>query len=265
MTAIQHSEQRVLPDFAPATFAPAPQPAPKAKIVAAQGAIEAKLMMRHGEQQLLSVIIPLLILITLRFAPFSTTFGGLRASMPMVLAVAATSAGFTGQAIALAFDRRYGALKRAGASGVPTWAIIAGKIVAVCAMVAFQVTILGIAAFLLGFRTSMSGLFLAALALVVGVCAFSALGLCLGGSLSSEIVLAVANLIWFVLLGTVGWVLYSTGLGSNGWLNIVPSVALASGLAESFAGKFPTVPLAALLGWAVIASVAARTWFRFEG
>lgn len=37
----------------------------------------------------------------------------------MSLAVIATA--FTGQAIAVAFDRRYGALKRLGATALPVW------------------------------------------------------------------------------------------------------------------------------------------------
>ncbi len=121
----------------------------------------------------------------------------------MVLAVASTSSGFTGQAISLAFDRRYGALKRTGASGVPAWTIIAGKIAAVFSMVVLQVVVLGGVAFLLGLRVGLSGIVLALFTLVLGVASFTALGLLLGGTLSSEMVLAVANLIWFILMGVV--------------------------------------------------------------
>ena len=122
-----------------------------------RGKIEAKLMLRHGEQLLVNVIIPAAILLAAHFAPIlgdNTTFDVL---VPMVFAVAATGAGFTGQAIAVAFDRRYGALKRTGASGVPTWTIIAGKILGVAAMVAVQVVLLTAAALFLGFHTSPAG------------------------------------------------------------------------------------------------------------
>lgn len=231
----------------------------------AQGITEAKLMLRHGEQQLLSIIVPLLILFGLSRLPASVGLGGLDQAMPMVLAVAATSAGFTGQAIAVAFDRRYGALQRTGASGVPAWAIVVGKIQAVLAMVGLQVIVLGIAAVALGFRTSFGGVLLAALSLVLGVAAFSALGLTLGGTLSSEIVLALANLIWFLLLAVVGWAMYSQGLGDNGVLTLVPTVALAGALADSFSGAFPGFELAVLLAWAVLGAWAAARWFKFDG
>ena len=183
----------------------------------------------------------------------------------MVLAVAATSAGFTGPAISLAFDRRYGALKRTGASGVPAWAIIGGKILGVLTMVVFQIIVLGIAAFILGLRISAGGVLLMLLSLFFGVAAFTAMGLLLGGTLSSEMVLALANLIWFVLLGVVGWTLYSQGLGDNGILNVVPTVALAGALTDASNSTFPGLELMSLAAWHAVASFAAVRWFRFEG
>ena len=215
-------------EFAPGTFAPAPQRASVAQMAAAQGRIEAKLMLRHGEQLLLSLIIPAAILIG---AAKMDIFGGdtsLDELVPMVFAVAAASAGFTGQAISLAFDRRYGALKRSGASGVPTWTIIAGKIIAVLTTVLVQILVLGSIAFILGWTVSPAGAALGMVALFFGVTAFTSLGLLLGGTQSSEVVLAVSNLIWFVLLGILGWVVYSGYLGSPGLWDLAPSVALAS-------------------------------------
>lgn len=256
---------QILPSFEPGTFAPNAKSASKAKMIAAQGAMESKLMLRHGEQQLLSIIIPLGLLIAFRIFPFAEDLGGMDAAIPMVFAVAATSAGFTGQAIAVAFDRRYGALKRNGASGVPAWAIIVGKIIAVFAMVCLQVVVLGTAAIILGFRAPVGGVLLALIVLLLGVASFTALGLALGGSLSAEIVLALSNLIWFVLLAIVGWTLYSQGLTEVGWLNAIPSVALASGLAEALSGSIPFIPIIALILWAIGASYVATKWFRFAG
>ena len=250
--------------FKPGTFTPAPKRTSAGAMLLAQGTMEAKLMLRHGEQQLLSVIIPLAILICAAHLE-SVTKHGLHEVFPMVLAVAATSAGFTGQAISLAFDRRYGALKRTGASGVPAWAIIGGKILGVLTMVVFQILVLGIAAFILGLRISAGGVLLMLLSLFFGVAAFTAMGLLLGGTLSSEMVLALANLIWFVLLGVVGWTLYSQGLGDNGILNVVPTVALAGALTDASNSTFPGLELVSLAAWLAAASFAAVRWFRFEG
>ena len=250
--------------FAPGTFSPNPQRVGVAAMARAQGAIESKLMLRHGEQQLLSIIIPLAILIGAAKMQDSTGHG-VEEIFPMVLAVGATSSGFTGQAISLAFDRRYGALKRTGASGVPAWAIVVGKILGVLSMVVLQVLVLGTAAAILGLRISAGGAAIGVVVLAFGVATFTALGLLLGGTLSSEAVLAVSNLIWFILLGTVGWVMYSQGLGDNGVLTLVPTVAMAGGLDIALKGAFPVFKILVLIGWSAVASFAAVRWFRFEG
>ena len=78
-------------------------------------------------------------------------------------------------------------------------------------------------------------------------------------------VLALANLIWFLLLGVVGWTLYSQGLGDNGILNVVPTVALAGALTDASNSTFPGLELISLVAWLAVASFAAVRWFRFEG
>lgn len=251
--------------FEPGVFSPAPQRAPVSTMMWAQGKIETKLFLRHGEQQLLSLIIPLGLLIAIAKVPFLDLEDPLTQGFPMMLAIAVTSSGFTGQAIALAFDRRYGALKRTGASGVPAWAIIAGKIIAVAAMVVFQVLVLGLVAFLLGWRTTLTGAILGLGVLLLGVACFTSLGLLFGGSLSSEVVLAGANLLWVILVGITGWVLYSQGLLAASWFDLIPSVALASGLAIAFDGAIPWVQALILAVWTVVIASACMRFFKFAG
>lgn len=250
--------------FPPGTFTPAPRHASHAAMARAQGAIETKLMIRHGEQQLLNLIVPFAMLIVAAFIPVLGEGTGVADVFPMILAVAATSAGFTGQAIGLAFDRRYGALKRTGASGVPAWTIIVGKIIAVLAMVVIQLLLLGVTALILGWRTDAVGVVFGFITLLVGVTAFTSMGLLMGGSMSAEAVLGLANLVWLILVALVGWVLYSQGLADPGWWNLVPSVALASGLTLAFEGTIPWLQLGTLIVWAALASAAAVKWFRFD-
>jgi ABC-2 type transport system permease protein len=250
--------------FAPGTFRPAPKRASAARMFAAQGRMETILFLRHGEQLLLSVIIPLIMLVATARMPLLGEETTIQQILPMILAIATTSSGFTGQAIALAFDRRYGALKRTGASGVPASTIIAGKVIAVAVMAGLQTLLLGAVALLLGWRAEPLGVLLALVVLFTGVAAFSALGLLMGGTLSSELVLALGNLIWVVLVSLVGWVLWSQGLDASGWWTLVPSVALASGLTLAFDGSLPWLEIIVLLAWAGAASAAAAKWFRFE-
>ena len=249
----------------PGIFAPAPQRASFGRMAAAQGRIEAKLMLRHGEQLLVNVLIPAAILLAAHFAPILGENTESDVLVPMVFAVAATGAGFTGQAIAVAFDRRYGALKRTGASGVPPWTIIVGKILGVLATVVVQLVVLGAIALALGWRVTPAGAAFGLATLLCGVAAFTALGLLMGGTLRAELVLALANLIWLVLMGILGWVGYSGDIAHAGWWNAVPTVALAGALVQALQLQVNWVAWASLAAWGVAAMTAAVRLFRFDG
>ncbi|MDK6301076.1 ABC transporter permease [Corynebacterium sp. UMB9976] len=251
--------------FPVGTFEPAPKQASFVRMLLAQTKIESLLFLRHGEQQLLSLIIPVGLLLGLALVPVVPLDDPVARAFPMVLAVAIMGAGFTGQAIAVAFDRRYGALKRIGAAGVPTSALIAGKIAAVLIVVAIQVLILTVVALLLGWSPPGLGLVIAVIFLILGVGCFTSLGLLLGGTLSSEMVLALANTIWFVLLGAVGYSTVASDLGPQAQtlLQLIPSVALAAGLEESFAGGVDWFAIVVLAVWAIVGAVAARKLFSF--
>ncbi|NED78883.1 ABC transporter permease, partial [Streptomyces sp. SID11233] len=69
---------------------------------------------------------------------------------PGVLALAVMSTAFTGQAIATGFERRYGVLKRLGASPLPRWALMTAKTLSVLVTEVLQVVLLTVIAFALG-------------------------------------------------------------------------------------------------------------------
>lgn len=188
--------------FPPGTFAPDPRPSTVPRMLAAQYGLELKLLLRNGEQLLLTMFIPITLLIGLTLLPFGS-FGAHRVAVfvPAIMALAVISTAFTGQAIAVAFDRRYGALKRLGATALPVWGIIAGKSLAVVTVVFLQALLLGGIGLTLGWRPHPVGLLLGALVIALGTAGFAAMGLLLGGTLRAEIVLAVANLLWFVFAG----------------------------------------------------------------
>lgn len=244
-------------DFPVGTFVPDTGRASTVKMVLAQARIESLLFLRHGEQQLLSLVIPMTMLIALSTLPLIQD--PLPKVFPLTLAISAMSSGFTGQSIGVAFDRRYGALKRMGASGVPAWTIISGKIVAVLAVVTLQTVLLSTTALLLGWTVDPTTLFAAAVTLAFGVAAFASLGLLFGGTLGSEMVLALANLIWFILLGTASYVMLRGGSG----LEWVPSVALAQGIARAFDGGIPTLEIGVLACWFLVGGISASRFFRF--
>jgi ABC-2 type transport system permease protein len=183
------------------------------------------------------------------------------AVVPGVLALAVMSTAFTGQAIALGFDRRYGVVRRLAATALPRWLLVAGRLVAVLGIVALQVVVLCALAMALGWRPEPSGLGWALLLVLLGCAAFGSLGILLGGSLRAEITLAVANLVWFVLL-LAGGIVVPLGM-LPGPLAVVgavlPSGALAEGLRTALsAGQAPSAAqVLVLVGWTVVASALA--------
>lgn len=256
--------------FAPGTFAPDPRPAAVTAMMAAQFRLELKLLLRNGEQLLLTMFIPITLLVGLVLAPLGS-FGPNRAAtfLPAIMALAVISTAFTGQAIAVAFDRRYGALKRLGATALPVWGIIAGKSMAVVTVVFLQSVLLGAIGFALGWRPAPAGLALGALIIAVGTAGFTAMGLLLGGTLRAEIVLAVANLLWFVFAGlgalTVegdlegGMVSHTLRLVAR----LTPSGALTESLTQALASSVDWFGVAVLAAWGAVAAVGALRWFRF--
>ncbi|MFT4088891.1 MAG: ABC transporter permease, partial [Gordonia sp. (in: high G+C Gram-positive bacteria)] len=231
--------------FPPGTFAPAPSPAPLHRMLAAQTRMELTLLLRNGEQLLLTMFIPITMLTGLCLLPLSTGAGdtpGARATtfVPAVLAVAIMATAFTGQAIAVAFDRRYGALKRLGATPIPRWGIIAGKSLAVFLVVVLQSLVIGGIGVGFGWRPDPAGLVLGVAIIFLGAVAFATLGLLLGGTLKAEVVLALANLLWFVLLAFAGLVVYDEHLPGVAHVlaRCTPSGALTEALARAADAHF---------------------------
>jgi ABC-2 type transport system permease protein len=252
--------------FAPGTFTPDPHPATVQKMLAAQFGLELKLLLRNGEQLLLTMFIPITLLVGLTLLPFGE-FGDNRAAtfVPAIMALAVISTAFTGQAIAVAFDRRYGALKRLGATALPVWGIIAGKSLAVLAVVILQSIILGAIGCALGWRPNIVGLALGALIIALGTAGFAALGLLLGGTLRAEIVLALANLLWFVF-AAFGALTLEGGMVPSALASIArltPSGALTEALSQAMTLSVDWFGMTVLAVWGAVAALCALRWFRF--
>ncbi|HYO01569.1 MAG TPA: ABC transporter permease [Mycobacterium sp.] len=256
--------------FEPGTFAPDPRPATVPHMLAAQFRLELKLLLRNGEQLLLTMFIPITLLVGLVLMPLGS-FGPNRAAtfVPAIMALAVISTAFTGQAIAVAFDRRYGALKRLGATALPVWGIIAGKSLAVVTVVFLQSILLGAIGFALGWRPAIAGLALGALIIALGTAGFTALGLLLGGTLRAEIVLAVANLLWFVFAGVGALTLEGDlegGMVSDTArfvARLTPSGALTEALTQALTVSVDWFGVAVLAAWGALAGLCALRWFRF--
>ena len=253
------------PTFSPGAFTPAPGRGKLGRMVLAQARIETALALRNGEQVLLTLLIPLALLIgltLLKIVPLSEP--RVNEVAPRILALAVMSSAFTGQAIALGFDRRYGVLKRLAATAIPRWLLGAGRVLAALSIVAIQVVILGVVAALLGWAPAVSGIVWAIVLVLLGTLAFGALGVLLGGALRAEIVLAAANIVWFVLLLAGGIALPVSSLpgGLGAVVELLPSGALAESLHTVLTEGGPPgwQPVLVLIIWAAAAGgVATRT------
>jgi len=252
--------------FPAGTFTPDPRPSRVPQMLAAQYGLELKLLLRNGEQLLLTMFIPITLLVGLTLLPLGS-FGTNRVAVfvPAIMALAVISTAFTGQAIAVAFDRRYGALKRLGATSLPVWGIIAGKALAVITVVFLQALLLGGIGLALGWRPDPAGLALGAGVIALGTATLVAMGLLLGGTLRAEIVLAVANLLWFVFAG-LGALTLEGGIVPRGlsWIaRLTPAGALTEALSQATALSVDWFGIAVLAAWGAVCALAAVRWFRF--
>lgn len=254
------------------TFTPRPGAAPLPRQVLAQARTEARLLLRNGEQLLLAVVIPVIVLVG-AVAGSERVGLDLDASAvdtfaPGVLALAVMSTAFTSLAIATGFERRYGVIKWLGSSPLPRSGLLMGKVLALLLVEVLQVVVLSAVALGLGWdpATSASALAGALLVVVLGTAAFAALGLLVAGTLRAEATLAAANLVYLLLMAGGAVVLPVSAYGDFGsvaqWL---PSGALGEGMRGALLdGAVDVTSLLVLAAWAALGTVVTARTFRWE-
>ena len=250
-------------------FTPRPGAAPLGRQVLAQAAMESRLMLRNGEQLLLAVVIPVIVLVGgvegARHVGLSFSHRPVDVFAPGVLALAVMSTAFTSLAISTGFERRYGVIKRLGSSPLPRTGLLLGKVGALLLVEAMQILVISVVALLLGWDPHPSFV-AAALSILAGTAAFASLGLFVAGVLRAEATLAAANLVYLLLMAGGAVVLPSTAYGAlGGFTRALPSGALGDALrAASWSGSFPWASLIVLTVWAAVgAGLTART-FKWE-
>ena len=250
-------------------FTPRPGAAPLTRQVLAQARMESRLMLRNGEQLLLAVVIPVVVLIGgvegAKHLDLSFTRRAIDVFAPGVLALAVMSTAFTSLAIATGFERRYGVIKRLGSSPLPRSGLLLGKVGALLLVEAMQIVVISLVALALGWHPHASPVAVL-LAIVLGTAAFASLGLFVAGSLRAEATLAAANLVYLLLMAGGAVVLPSTAYGAFGGVTrLLPSGALGDALRHAFwSGSIEWGSLLVLLVWAGAgAALTART-FKWE-
>ena len=249
------------------------RPASLAAATLAQATMDLRLTARRGENVLVTIVIPVVVLL------FFSTVGVVSTGterpvdflLPGALALAVIATSLVNLGIATAYERNYGVLKRLGGSPLTRGGLLTAKMGTVLVVEITQVVLLiAIALGVLGWSTGPgASVAVFAVSLVLGTAAFAGLGLLLAGALRAEATLALANglFIAFLLLG--GIVIPVSHLPAP--LATVASWLPAAALADAFrvalgsAGADDLVrSLAIVAAWAIgSVGLAVRT-FRWE-
>lgn len=236
-------------------------PAPPSRRILAHAGYELRVTLRNGEQLLLSLILPAMILVFLSTSTLITvdTADRVQVVTPGVLTLAVMSSAFTGQAIATGFERRAGALRMFATTPLGRGGLLGGKVLGVVGMQAVQVLVLGAIALALGWEPAPAGIVIAAGLMLLGTGTFTALGLLLAGTLRAEAVLAAANILWVLLMVGGGSI-----LPGPAWTSWLPSGALGDAMRQALAtGTIDGVAVAVLTSWMLALSGLTMRFFRW--
>ena len=241
---------------------------PRARILA-QARFEVGTLLRNGEQLLVSLVLPALVLIGLSLTTTPSLGAGRRIDLAAagVIALCIMSAAFTSQAIATGFDRRYAVLRYLGVTPLGRGGLVAAKVLATLVVEVIQIVVLGGLAAALGWHPQLVGIPYAVLFLLLGTWAFVSLAMLIAGTLRAEAVLALANLIWIVLLAAGGVVIPRSEFPDSAasLAGMLPSAALADGLRAALVeGRLDALALVVLVAWGAACSALAARLFRWS-
>jgi ABC-2 type transport system permease protein len=246
-------------------------PAPATKAILALAAWELRLTLRRGENLLVTIVIPAVVLLFFATVQVLPTPAGRPVDylLPGSLALAVIATCLVSLGIATAYERSYGVLKRLGGAPLPDGGLVVSRILAVLGVEAAQVLLLvAIAALILGWRpaSGTSPLVIGA-AIVLGSLAFGGLGLVLAGTLRAETTLALANGLFLALLLLGGMIIPVDHLPSGiaAIAALLPASQLTEALRVGLGGPGDAAgSLAALGAWgAALAGLAIRL-FRWD-
>ena len=244
--------------------------APTVQQVFEQVKCELLLTARRGENVLITLIVPVVLLIFFTSLNLAPKIGGstINFLLPGILALAIIAAGMVNLGIATAYERHYGVLKRLGSSPLSRSGLISAKVISILILELLQVIMLvGVAIALYGWRPAGSPL-MALLTIVLGTVTFAGLGLAMAGALRAEITLAGANALYLVFLLIGGGLVPVSRLPVllADFAQLLPATALTQALQATMTNgsSFPLTSLIVLAVWAVAILLVATRTFKWE-
>jgi ABC-2 type transport system permease protein len=237
----------------------------------AQTRTELTLGLRQGEQLLVSLGIPLLVLVFFSLVDVLPIPDGFDEPVdfltPGVLALAVMSSAMVSLGIGTGFERQYGVLKRLGSTPLGRPRLIAAKVTTVLAVEVVQAVVLLTAAIALGWRAG-GDIALVVPAVVLGTAAFAGIGLLMAGTLRGTVTLALANGLYVVLLLLGGMIIPLDELPApiRAVAELLPAAALAETLTAALTSGHDASAgaWAVLVVWGVAAPAVAAACFRWE-
>src|SRR5437764_5188257 len=238
--------------------------------VLTQTQFELLLTLRRGENILVTLIVPVVLLIfftSLNIVP-TVNERAVDFLLPGILALAVMAAGMVNLGIATAYERYYGVLKRLGSSPLPRSGLIIAKVISVLALEFIQVFVLiSVAVILYGWRPGGSPI-LTLFVLAIGTVTFSALGLAMAGAVRAEVTLAAANGLYLLFLLLGGGILPLSHLPPTlaAIAQILPAAALTQALQATMSShaSFPLNSAVILVIWAIFILFVAMKTFKWE-
>jgi ABC-2 type transport system permease protein len=231
---------------------------------------EMNVVRRNGEQLLVTLGIPLLLLGFFGVVDVLPTNekDPVNFLVPGILALAVMSTSMVSLGIATGFERNYLVLKRLAATPLGTTRLIAAKTLSIAAVEAVQMILLISLGFLLGWSPQQANWLLALCAVVLGTFAFAGIGLFLAGNLRGEVNLAATNGLYLILL-LIGGIIFPLDKlpgALSAMSRCLPTAALSDVLRNSLmsAGEHTTSSWIVLLVWAIAAPVLAAKTFKWN-
>lgn len=245
-----------------------PGPAPASRRILSHAAFETKVMLANGEQLIVAILLPVMVLIGMRLVPLGRLEGvePIRTALAAAICSAIIATALTSQSIQTGFDRRNGVLRWIASTPLGRDGYLAGKIIALFVVQALQMLVLGVLALILGWRPGPLELLAVLPVWVLGTIAFGALGMLIAGTLRTEGVLAASNglLVLFIAAGGVITPVSSAPRFLAGLVGLLPSGALGELLRACLAdGRFTIGSVIVLMLWAVAMVAAVIRWFRW--
>jgi len=231
---------------------------------------EMNVVRRNGEQLLVTLGIPLLLLGFFSAVDVLPTNekDPVNFLVPGILALAVMSTSMVSLGIATGFERNYLVLKRLAATPLGTTRLIAAKTLSIATVEAVQMILLISLGFLLGWSPQQANWLLALCAVVLGTFAFAGIGLFLAGNLRGEVNLAATNGLYLVLLliGGIVFPLDKLPGALSAISRCLPTAALSDVLRNSLmaAGEHTTSSWIVLLVWAIATPLLAAKTFKWN-